>query len=570
MKRNITFLAYVLTLTLTVENANAQLAGDYRTKTTLTNNNWFTVGNWETFDGTNWVDATHYPTAADGTITIRNVDGIASADSLGITGTNITLDQVVIEEGAKVGTYLVTITVNDEAGGDDIIANGRLYLGNSTIINGNGTIRASSSGWLFVRNNANLQVSAVNEGYGEFSGDATITNSIYTNNGTINWLDGFIVLSGSTFNNNGTLIYPGTALAGARILNAGTFNNNATGLMYGNVSGSAINLTNTVIFNNTGTIGGQGTIFVNVGPPAPILNNTGTLAPGNDGPGLITVNPTLITGKAVTLNLQMVSSTTPGTGHDRINVEGSAAVDISNMTLNIFDNPTAPVGQYTIMQVMNTIFPTFTGSFLTVNKPANYSDPVISPDGLSITIEKLSALPVTWGSFTARQHNGNIALNWTTLQEINVSHFIVEHSTDGQKYTAIGQVNAVGNSSVTNSYAFEHINPAHNGRNFYRILEVDFDGKSEYSVVRTIKMGDNSSAAVSIRTNPVQNGVLKIESELTDTRAILIGFNGAVLKEIRLHQGMNNVDVMSLPAGIYTISVFDNKSRIFSGRFVKN
>jgi hypothetical protein len=552
MKRNTTLLAYVLTLTSLCHFANAQNAGDFRSNQTGTNYLWTLNTNWEVYDGTTWVTpaAGVYPTASTaGVITIRD------DDSLTITGgTSFAIDQVVITANAILSIFSGTFTLDDDPGGEDLIVDGRLYIGTNTgILNGSGSILVNNTGWLFVRNSARLQVaSTVNNGYFETTNNAFLETGSFTNNGLFNWGGGgnnaIALNNAAQLNNNGTFQLIGT---GNRTINSngGVFNNNTTGII-NNSAGLAFTIVPNVTFDNQGDIQGTGIWSL---PTA--ATNTGTITPKG---GTLRVNGSFISAKDIEINARPLNI---------VEVSGIPNVDLSTTTLTVTDDPAVPVGEHTIMTVQSGQAANFVGPFGAVNLPSNYGNLQIT--NKAITVEKMSTVPLTWGSFTARQNNGKVALNWTTLQEINVSHFVVEHSTDGLKYISIGQVAAIGNSNDKNAYAFEHASPQHNGRNFYRILEVDVDGKSEYSVVRTIKMGDNSSATIAIRNNPVVNGVLVLESDITNARALITGINGAVVQEIRLHQGINNIDVTRLPAAMHVITVFDSKTRIFTGKFIK-
>jgi hypothetical protein len=560
MKVNITFLACVLTLTSFFQQANAQVAGDYRSNLT-SGILWTTVANWEVYDGVSWVAATHYPTAADGVITIQGTDSVT------LNGVSIAIDQVVVTASAKLAMFTGTFTLNNVTG-DDLIIDGRVYVGTAAgILTGAGSILVNSSGWLVVRNSARLGVaSTVNNGYGESSGNATIETGPYTSNGVYVWsgtANSIALNSGATFNNNGTFHIFGT---GNRTINSsavggGTFNNNAPNGIINNSAGVNFTITGNVIFNHLGDL--QGTGINELGTP---VTNTGFISPGGSSAGVLRVNEEFISGEAVKINIQLL--TTPGTGNDQLEVSGALNVDLSAATLNILDNASAPIGTYTIMTIPAGNAANFVGPFGTPNIPSNYGNLTINAK--SITIQKNAVLPLTWGSFTAREKNGKVALNWTTLQEMNVSHFVVEYSTDGQKFNSIGTVTATGNSSEKVSYSFEHSNPQHNTRLFYRLLEVDLDGKAAYSVIRSFKLNDNNSnAAIAIRSNPVENGSLLLESDMTDASAFITGINGAALKGIRLHQGINTINMNSLPAGIYTVHVYVNKNRIFSGKVVK-
>ena len=70
----------------------------------------------------------------------------------------------------------------------------------------------------------------------------------------------------------------------------------------------------------------------------------------------------------------------------------------------------------------------------------------------------ITPLPVTFGDVIAVMKNGKIQINWTSLTETNNSYFIVEASTDGKHFTAIGtaQSKATGvNRSNAHSYSLE-------------------------------------------------------------------------------------------------------------------
>jgi CubicO group peptidase (beta-lactamase class C family) len=87
------------------------------------------------------------------------------------------------------------------------------------------------------------------------------------------------------------------------------------------------------------------------------------------------------------------------------------------------------------------------------------------------------ALPVTITDFSAHKiNNSNAEIKWQTQQELNSSYFEIERSTDGALFTAIGKVQAKGNSSITSAYSFVDKTPEI-GQNYYRLKATDKDGK---------------------------------------------------------------------------------------------
>lgn len=115
-------------------------------------------------------------------------------------------------------------------------------------------------------------------------------------------------------------------------------------------------------------------------------------------------------------------------------------------------------------------------------------------------------LPVKLISFTAQlASNNKVDLKWTTATEINASHFVVERSFDGQSYSEVGTVFAVGNSTSDQNYSFaDNLIPSAKTVIYYRLRQVDADGKTEYSATRIIRTGkQDATATILTYPNPV-------------------------------------------------------------------
>ncbi|RAU81474.1 T9SS type A sorting domain-containing protein [Pontibacter arcticus] len=163
-------------------------------------------------------------------------------------------------------------------------------------------------------------------------------------------------------------------------------------------------------------------------------------------------------------------------------------------------------------------------------------DPVLLPTraialnariGTDNPCQEIVPLPVELISFEGKASAAGIALEWSTASEKDNSHFEVERSADGQAFEQIGKVNGNGNSSVKRRYNFTDNNPA-SDLNYYRLKQVDFDGKSEYSKVITVTADVLASSELSINLapNPCENG---------DCSAIIAnpGRQGAITLELK-------------------------------------
>ncbi|MFM8241952.1 MAG: T9SS type A sorting domain-containing protein, partial [Crocinitomicaceae bacterium] len=88
-------------------------------------------------------------------------------------------------------------------------------------------------------------------------------------------------------------------------------------------------------------------------------------------------------------------------------------------------------------------------------------------------------LPVELTSFAASCEEDVVTLSWSTASEQNSSHFDVEKSIDGEIWRVIGTVLAAGNSTQDINYSFIDDEKS-NTQNYYRLNQVDIDGKNEY------------------------------------------------------------------------------------------
>ena len=110
------------------------------------------------------------------------------------------------------------------------------------------------------------------------------------------------------------------------------------------------------------------------------------------------------------------------------------------------------------------------------------------------------SLPVTLISFaaTADRPSHTVSVNWTTATEINNDYFEVQRSSDGINFTTIGIVKGNGNSQQIIDYNFLDLQPG-NGVQYYRLIQHDYDGKSETTEIVSVNMNE---AVISIVPNP--------------------------------------------------------------------
>jgi len=88
-------------------------------------------------------------------------------------------------------------------------------------------------------------------------------------------------------------------------------------------------------------------------------------------------------------------------------------------------------------------------------------------------------LPVNLIEFKVAQKSSTAVLHWSTASEQNNKGFAVERSSDATNWKQIAFVAGKNNSSAVNNYSATDFAPS-NGVNYYRLKQIDFDGKTAF------------------------------------------------------------------------------------------
>ena len=186
-------------------------------------------------------------------------------------------------------------------------------------------------------------------------------------------------------------------------------------------------------------------------------------------------------------------------------------------------------------------------------------------------------LPISLLSFSGKKIENTSLLNWVTSSEQNNSHFVLENSKDGKTFTALsGKIASKalgGNSAVSLAYDYTDGTP-YAGHNYYRLQQVDLDGKISYSKVVDVYHGNET--LVTLYPNPV-NTQLNIEintPKATLAQVKILDATGRVVKAIdmQLQAGNNKTDIgmEGLADGVYMVKVTNQKGLNFSQTIRKN
>jgi hypothetical protein len=373
---------------------------------------------------------------------------------------------------------------------------------NNTVNNTNGKIRA------------NLTVNGTfNAGTGTYTFDAGTPPASYTLAGTLN-LTKITIEPQITVTNTGTLTNDGLFVNDGTFINNGTFTKTAA------------------TYRGTGTYGGNSyTNASTVAADESAITALDTLA-------CMTFSNGYDNGAGI-LDLD-ISGATACTEFDRLNVSGTFN---AGGVLKLDFGPFTPsVGQtFTIVSGASS----FTGAFTNINETPNnitasYADGIVTI--VSTTV------PVELSRFDVKRQTKSTLLAWTTESESNNEAFHIEQSIDGKNFQTIGKIKGYGTSTMRQNYNFEHNTPSV-GINYYRLKQVDFDGKTTYSPTRSILFGRKDFV---LKSTLVQNTLDVVVSDEAALSLHIFNLSGQEVFQTKA-QGEQRIYVGTLPNGLYFI-----------------
>ncbi len=168
----------------------------------------------------------------------------------------------------------------------------------------------------------------------------------------------------------------------------------------------------------------------------------------------------------------------------------------------------------------------------------------------------VAPLPLQLGSFSAQKGTGKVSLNWSTVLEVNTSHFEVEQSNNGSTWKTISIVAAKGNSNSAQKYAADDI-ANYSSKVYYRLKMVDIDGKFEYSPIAVVTFGGKGKLFA--YPNPAASFTM-VSSDKAITENVTVSiFNttGVLVKQQVITNPGNNfrVGLEDLKQGTYLLKI---------------
>jgi Zn-dependent metalloprotease len=169
-----------------------------------------------------------------------------------------------------------------------------------------------------------------------------------------------------------------------------------------------------------------------------------------------------------------------------------------------------------------------------------------------------AALPVTLVSFNARSNGQSVLLNWKTASELNNRGFEVQRkSSFTNNFEVITWQEGVGTSQEINHYEFEDKLVQTAVAYYYRLRQLDFNGKEQFSNIETVKLEGDKETNFFLRPNPAKEVVELVgDQPITGLISVeLFDIQGRVVLPSNDIEESTTIDISSLVPGLYFVKI---------------
>lgn len=189
-------------------------------------------------------------------------------------------------------------------------------------------------------------------------------------------------------------------------------------------------------------------------------------------------------------------------------------------------------------------------------------------------------LPISLISFTADLNSDlTVKINWSTANEKENDHFIIEKSHDGVVFTQVQIINGAGYSNEVLNYQIMDREP-YEGLSYYRLKQIDFDGAQEIFPMVAIRIERNhlTIPQLNIYPNPYREGnlvaVIDGINEEYEAFVTITDIGGNILIQEKVFPTQENLSklignkIQNVNPGFYIIMIQNQETKL-STRIIK-
>lgn len=175
------------------------------------------------------------------------------------------------------------------------------------------------------------------------------------------------------------------------------------------------------------------------------------------------------------------------------------------------------------------------------------------------------SLPIKLTDFNARlQSDNSVRLNWTSAFEVNNYKYVLEKSTDGRSFHWVAEIRGAGTTLQSLTYSEVDNSFVSDQPTFYRLKQIDADGRFVYSAVVYVNNTRASGRVTGIFPNPFRNYIqlVGINARDLNTNNVKV-FNSNGQRISYKVTGSNAITIdESAQNGIYIVRVKDQVFKV--------
>ena len=138
--------------------------------------------------------------------------------------------------------------------------------------------------------------------------------------------------------------------------------------------------------------------------------------------------------------------------------------------------------------------------------------------------------------------------------------FEIERSLDARKFETIGEIKGAGTSNGDHHYSFMDESPV-SGMNYYRIKQIDFDGKYSYSTTKGILYKGLNRFTVE---SNISENIITIVSEDSNIDLTVCNSSGQEVMKFANQQTFEEINLGNLLPGLYFLRIqSENGSEVY-------
>ena len=174
--------------------------------------------------------------------------------------------------------------------------------------------------------------------------------------------------------------------------------------------------------------------------------------------------------------------------------------------------------------------------------------------------------PVTLLFFDAKRSEKRVVTTWATANEEENKGFFVQRSTDAAKWLDLGFVASNNsNSASKTNYTFTDETPL-SGISYYRLRQVDLDGKFELSRARVVNFSIEEN--ITVFPNPVENQLYLSDKSWSQIKNLkLTDHSGRMI--MAGGNGQSDIDFSNFSKGLYYLQIHKKDGSVQLEKIVK-